>query len=257
MPGGIVTLTTDFGLSDHYVGVMKGVILTENPQAQIVDLCHQVEPYDVLGGALTLEAAWPYFPEGTVHVAVVDPGVGGPRRPILALAAGSLFLAPDNGVLELVYRRGAHRVLALSAETFARQPISNTFHGRDVFAPAAGRLSRGQDPQRLGDPIEDYVRLDIPAPRRDGTGRLVGRVLKVDRFGNLLTNLRSADLPPGCRLALGPTLVATRRTAYAQAPPGEVFALEGSSGYIEISMNQASAAAATGAAAGTTVEVLD
>ena len=150
MASGLITLTTDFGLSDHYVGVVKGVILAENPAARIVDLCHQIEPYDLVGAALAVAASYPYFPQGTVHVVVVDPGVGSARRAILAEAAGDLFLSPDNGVLELIYQRHKHVVRALWTEKFALEPTSNTFHGRDVFAPAAALLSKGTRPNLLG-----------------------------------------------------------------------------------------------------------
>ena len=255
MARGLITLTTDFGLSDHYVGVMKGVILRHNPAARIVDLCHQIEPYDLVGAALTLAASYPYFPEGTVHLVVVDPGVGAARRVIAAEAAGSLFLAPDNGVLEVVYQRHRHVVWALRTEEFALQPTSNTFHGRDVFAPAAALLSQGTSSAQLGALLEDYVRLDIPRPRRLDAERLEGSVLKVDRFGNLITNLEPADLPPAFQIAIGGARIAALHPNYAAAATGQVFAIQGSSGYIEISMKQASAAATLGAGPGTPLEV--
>lgn len=255
MASGIVTLTTDFGLSDHYVGVVKGVILNGNPDARIVDLCHQIEPYDLAGAALTLAASYPYFPTGTVHVVVVDPGVGSDRRAILAEAAGDFFLAPDNGVLELVYQRQEHVVRSLWTEKVALEPISNTFHGRDVFAPAAAVLSKGTKPDFLGEPIHDYVRLDLPRPRRLDSGDLEARVLKADRFGNLITNLESSDLPPAFHLAIGGARIESLLDSYASAQDGEIFAIEGSSGYIEISIKQASAAAALGAGPGTPLKV--
>ena len=255
MASGLITLTTDFGLSDHYVGVVKGVILRCNPQARIVDLCHQIEPYDRVGAALTLAASYPYFPEGAVHVVVVDPGVGSARRALVAEAAGSLFVAPDNGVLELVYQRHPHVVRALRTETFALQPTSQTFHGRDVFAPAAALLSRGSDPGGLGERIQDYQRLDLPRPRRLDPQRLEGRILKADRFGNLITNLHPADLPAAFQIVVGGARIATLQPDYASAGDGEVFAIQGSSGYIEISIKQASAAQALGAGPGTALEV--
>ncbi len=255
MAGGIVTLLTDFGLSDHYVGVLKGVILRFNPSAQIVDLTHQVEPFDVLGASFTLAAAHSYFPPGTVHAVVVDPGVGGDRRPILAEAGGWLFLAPDNGVLEWIYRRRPARVRALQPDRFALQPISNTFQGRDIFAPAAGLLSGGESPERLGDPIEDFARLDLPCPRQVAPGRWQGEVLKVDRFGNLITNFTAAELPARFWLTVGQARVEKLHAAYSSAPPGAIFAIAGSSGFIEISVKEASAAAAAGAGPGAPVAV--
>ena len=255
MPTGIITLTTDFGLSDHYVGVVKGVILRFHPEARIVDVCHDVEPYDVLGAGFILAASYQYFPPQTVHLVVVDPGVGTPRRPILVEADQWLFLAPDNGVLELVYRRHPHRVRSLRAERFALQPISNTFQARDIFAPAAGLLSRGEPVDQMGEPIEDFQRLPIPSPLPVGPGGLRGQVLRVDRFGNLITNFRPEQLAGPFLLTVGRARVQALRFAYADAPPGEIFAIAGSSGYIEISMNQSSAARAAGVEAGSVVEV--
>src|SRR5262249_50385705 len=243
----IVTLTTDFGLSDHYVGVVKGVILGSNPDARLVDLSHAVEPFDVVGACLTLAASYSYFPAGTVHLVVVDPGVGSSRRPIAARAGSWLFVAPDNGVLELVYPR--HRAAAWSraANHSALQPISNPFHARDIFAPAAALLSKGTPPERLGDPIDDFARLGIPRPRPLASRRLEGIVLKVDRFGNLITNFRQDDLPTRFTITVGEALVQTLRHSYAPAAPREIFALSGRSGYLENSLNQGSAAEATSA----------
>lgn len=255
MASGLITLTTDFGLSDHYVGVVKGVMWARNPAARLVDLCHGVEPYDLVGAALILAASYPYFPEGTVHVVVVDPGVGSARRAIVAEAAGSFFVAPDNGVLELVYQRERHVVRALWTEKFALQPTSNTFHARDVFAPAAALLSQGTRPDRLGEPVQDYVRLEIPRPRRLAEGRLEGRVLRVDRFGNLITNLEPADLPAAFQILIGGACIDTLLENYAGAREGEVFAIAGSSGYVEISQKEASAAARLGAGPGALLEL--
>lgn len=254
---GIITLTTDFGLSDHYSGVMKGVILGINPNARIVDLCHQVDAYDVLGAALILAAAYSYFPPRTVHVVVVDPGVGSLRRPIAAEAGPWLFVAPDNGILELVFRRHAPKVWSLRIDEFALKPTSSTFHGRDVFAPAAALLSQGVAPGRIGDPIEDFVRLAIPEPRPVSPKVREGVVLKVDRFGNLITNLPVEDLRSGFVVTVGETQIQTLRPSYAAGAPGEVFLIAGSSGYLEISMNQGSAAEATGVRAGAVVTMAD
>jgi S-adenosylmethionine hydrolase len=253
----IISLTTDFGLSDHYVGVMKAVILSLNAEAQIVDLCHQIEPYDLLGAALCLGASYTYFPAKTVHLVVVDPGVGSSRRAIVAEAGSWLFVAPDNGVLELIYQRHPHKVWALRTEEFALRPTSQTFHGRDIFAPAAALLSKNTQPSQLGDPIDDFVRLTIPRPASLGSGNRRGTVLKVDRFGNLITNLQLSDLPGKFLLKVGDAQVKTLRPSYAAAAPGEVFLIAGSSGYLEISMNQGSAAEATGAKAGAAIEMVD
>jgi len=250
---GIITLTTDFGLSDPYVGIMKGVILGMNPEVHIVDLNHHVDAYDVLGASLTLAAGYSYFPQRTVHVIVVDPGVGSSRRPIAAEAGSWLFVAPDNGVLELVFRAHSPTVWSLRADEFALKPTSTTFHGRDVFAPAAALLAKGVPPDELGDRIDDFARLSIPEPRSISPQLREGVVLKVDRFGNLITNLRVEDLRPGFMLIVGDTQIQTLRSSYAAGAPGEVFLIVGSSGYVEISMNQGSAAEATGALAGAPV----
>ncbi|MBI3697309.1 MAG: SAM-dependent chlorinase/fluorinase [Acidobacteria bacterium] len=253
----IITLTTDFGLSDHYVGVMKGVILGLDPEARLVDLCHQVEPYDVLGAALTLAASYCWFPPQTVHLVVVDPGVGSARRAILAQAGSWWFVAPDNGVLELVYRRRPHRVWGLEPEKFALEPISNTFHGRDVFAPAAALIARGTPPEQLGDAIAEYARLPIPQPRESAPGCRLGAVLKVDRFGNLITNFQTADLPTAFLITVGDARIHTLRPSYSAGAPGEIFAIAGSSGFLEVSLNQDSAARALGVTAGAPVELVD
>jgi S-adenosylmethionine hydrolase len=254
---GIIAITTDFGLSDHYVGVVKGVILGINPEARIVDLCHQIEPYDLVGAAITLAASYRYFPPGTVHLVVVDPGVGSERRAIVAEAGSWLFVAPDNGVLELVYQRHPHRVWSLRTEEIALQPVSNTFHARDIFAPASARLSLGAAPEQIGDRIHDFVRAEIPCPRQSGPRTRQGVVLKVDRFGNLITNFQPADLPTSFLITVGDARIQTLRSSYAAAAPGEVFAIAGSSGFLEISTNQGSAAAATGVRRGAMVEVVD
>src|SRR5437764_13013820 len=154
----IITLTTDFGLSDHYVGVMKGVILGIAPAARIVDLSHQVAAYEIGEAAFLIAQAYRYFPKKTVHVIVVDPGVGTARRPILAEVAGQFFVAPDNGVLGMIYTLGKHKVRAITNARYFLKPVSQTFHGRDVFAPVAAHLAKGVAPARLGKPIEDYLR---------------------------------------------------------------------------------------------------
>ncbi len=257
MARGVITLITDFGLSDHYAGVVKGVILGIHAKAQIVDLSHQVEPYDVLGACLTLAASYAYFPPNTVHLVVVDPGVGGARRPLAVEAGSWWFVAPDNGVLELVYRQHPHRVWALRPEEFALKPISNTFHGRDIFAPAAALLAKGVRPGRHGDRIDDYQRLEIPRLQQKAPGRWSGQVLKVDRFGSLITNFPAGQLPARFEIHVGRIRIRTLRLSYASAPPREVFAIAGSSGYLEISVNQGSAAESTGVKAGAAVTIVD
>ncbi len=252
MSAPIITLTTDYGLSDHLVGALKGVILRINPDAQIVDINHQVVPFDVLDGALSIGAAYPYFPPKTVHVVIVDPGVGAPRRPILVSAETQYFIAPDNGVLSLVYEREQGlTVRHITAEHYFLSPVSATFHGRDIFAPVAAWLSKTMQTASFGEEVSDYVRFVLPRPKIDGNVRK-GVVLRVDRFGNLMTNFTWEDLPATLvstgkiKLTVGGKLVQQLVQTFAQGAPGETVAILGSSGYIEISVNKGSAARALG-----------
>lgn len=259
MPAPLITLTTDFGLSDHYVGVMKGVILSICPRARIVDISHGVGAFEIAEAAFLLSQAYRYFPRGAVHVVVVDPGVGTSRRPILAQAAGQHFIAPDNGVLSMVCAREKHRVRAITADRYFLQPVSNTFHGRDIFAPLAAHLARGVTPARFGKLIEDYLRLDFDKPARTGRRTWTGAILKVDRFGNIVTNFPVEDFPDldkrAFEMAVGPQRIHTLARHYAEHGPGEPFLIVGSAGYYEISVGQASAARLLGCAAGAPLEL--
>ena len=258
----IITFTTDFGLNDHYVGAMKGVILNINPEARIVDICNAVQSFDVLDGALTLAQACQYFPRDTVHLVVIDPGVGTARRPILVTTATQIFLAPDNGVLSLVYQQSERiAVRHITAEHSFLQPVSRTFHGRDIFAAVAGHLSKGVGPENFGDEVSDYVRFAAPHPKMLN-GVLKGTVIKVDKFGNLVTNITPEDLPalfgaapPPFRIVVGRQEVTQMRLAYAEGASGEVFAIVGSMGYLEIAANRAAAAQLAGAAKGSEISV--
>lgn len=260
----IVTLTTDFGTNDHFVGAVKGVILDIAPEAAIVDITHAVQAFDVLDGALAISQAYSYFPNGTVHMVVVDPGVGTTRRPILASSDGYHFVAPDNGVLSMVYAREERmHVRHITSEHYFRQPVSNTFHGRDIFAPCAGYLAKMVDSHKFGDEIEDYVRFAAPRPKPAGDNRLRAVVLKVDRFGNLITNVTPEDAPAlfsgkagGFKIVVGNKEISEVRTAYAEGAPGEVFGILGSMGYLEIVANRAAAAQLTGAGKGSEVSIV-
>jgi hypothetical protein len=191
----ILTLTTDFGASDHYVGAMKGVILGICPQARIVDICHDVTPFQIAEGAYVIAQAYDCFPKKTVHVVVVDPGVGTARRPILVEAAGQYFVGPDNGVLSMAYSRGKHKVRLIANDRYFRQPVSATFHGRDIFAPVAAHVAAGVPPSRVGKPIEDYLWPEFAKPQRSGERTWSGSILKIDRFGNVVTNFHVRDFP--------------------------------------------------------------
>jgi S-adenosylmethionine hydrolase len=259
----IITLTTDFGLNDHFVGAMKGVILDIVPEAAIVDISHAVQPFDVLDGALAISQAYSYFPTGTIHVVVVDPGVGTPRRPILASSDGYHFVAPDNGVLSMVYAREERiHVRHITAEHYFRQPISNTFHARDIFGPVAGYLGKYVDSHKFGDEIEDYVKFAAPRPKAAGENRIRAVVLKVDRFGNLVTNVTPADIPalfaekpPEFKIVVGSREITEIHSTYAEGGPGEVFGILGSMGYLEVVANRAAAAQITGASKGSEVSI--
>lgn len=259
MPAPLITLTTDFGLSDHYVGTMKGVILSICPRARIVDISHGVGAFEIAEGAFTLAQAYRYFPRGTVHVVVVDPGVGTSRRPILASAAGQYFIAPDNGVLSMVYARAKHKVRAVANARYFLQPVSNTFHGRDIFAPVAAHLAGGVAAARFGKLIGDYLRLDFDKPARTGRRTWAGAILKVDRFGNIVTNFSVEDFPDldkgSFEMAAGPQRISVLARTYAERAAGEAFLIAGSAGYYEISVGQASAARLLGCAAGAPLEL--
>jgi S-adenosylmethionine hydrolase len=260
----IITLTTDFGTNDHFVGAMKGVILEIVPEAAIVDISHAVQAFDVLDGALAISQAYSYYPTGTVHMVVVDPGVGTTRRPIIASSDGFHFVAPDNGVLSMVYAREERiRVRHITSEHYFRQPVSNTFHARDVFAPVAAYLAKQVDSHKFGDEIEDYVRFAAPKPKATGENRMRGVVLKVDKFGNLITNVTPGDVPSlfcakpaAFRIVVGSREITAIHSAYAEGTPGEVFGILGSMGYLEIVANRAPAAQLTGANKGSEVTII-
>jgi S-adenosylmethionine hydrolase len=246
----VITLTTDFGTQDHYVGTMKGVILNICRPVQIVDICHSLPSFDVLEGALTIAQAYSHFPPGTVHLVVVDPGVGSTRRPILVDTGKYRFVAPDNGVLSLVYEReGRAQVRHITAEHYFLQPVSATFHGRDIFAPVAAYISKGISLSMLGEEINDYVRFKIRDPQPVSENELHAVVLKVDTFGNLVTNIRPQDLPalanqppPAVRIQVGTGELCSIRPTFSAGKPGEIFALWGSMGFLEIVCNCGSAA---------------
>jgi S-adenosyl-L-methionine hydrolase (adenosine-forming) len=256
----IITLTTDYGTNDHLVGTLKGVILKVNPEVTIVDITHNVTPFDLLDGALAIGSAFPYFPPRTIHVVVVDPGVGTDRRPLLVNADNQYFVAPDNGVLSLVYERGEEGLLVRHAnvEHYYLQPVSKTFHGRDVFAPVAAWLSKGWQPASMGDEITDYKKFAMPRPKPTD-GSLRGVVLRVDGFGNLITNFRAEDLPSkamengSLQMQIGSQMVNRLVETFAHGNPGEPFAYIGSNGFVEIGVNRGSASKSLAASRGVAV----
>lgn len=260
----IITLTTDFGLNDHFVGTIKGVILNIVPQAEIVDICHTVQAFDILDGALALAHSYPYYPPGTVHLVIVDPGVGSARRPIVASSEEHNFVAPDNGVLSLMYAREERlSVRHITSEHYFLQPLSNTFHGRDIFAPVAAYLAKGVNYEKFGDEITDYVRFNAPKPKAVDAKTFRGVVLRVDRFGNLITNFTPEDVPAlfqpeptGFKIVIGKREISNMRQNYAEGTPGEAFGILGSMGYLEIAANRGAAAQLVGAGKGAEVQIV-
>jgi S-adenosyl-L-methionine hydrolase (adenosine-forming) len=260
MPNPIITLTTDFGEESPYVAAMKGVTLGVNPAGRLLDLTHQVPPQDVRYAAFFLAGAVPYFPAGTIHVAVVDPGVGSERAVLYVEAGEQRLLVPDNGCWTSLLKPGspAPRVIRLAEPRYWRQPVSATFHGRDIFAPVAGHVSLGLDPAELGPAVTEWVQLPEPPPPRPGMNSLSGEVVFVDHFGNLITNIPADKLQPPDVLSVGKR---TFRTAfrwvrtYAEANPGRLVALASSNGMLEVAVVQGNAARKLKAGVGTPVTV--
>jgi hypothetical protein len=258
----VIALLTDFGTKDHYAGTMKGVVLSICPEANLVDVSHEVPPHDVLAGALELAASYQYFPAGTVFLVVVDPGVGSQRLGIAAEAGGYRFVAPDNGVLSAVFAESPpKKVVAISERKYARPTISKTFEGRDRFAPAAAWLAKGIEITALGRPLKDYRLLGLPVPEK-GADRIVGVVLRADRFGNLITNIPRSAVEPFARAEAGVRVLAGGHrvdrvvATYAEAPSLEPCALYGSTDHLEIAVNGGSAAERLSLGAGAVVEVV-
>jgi S-adenosylmethionine hydrolase len=247
----IITLTTDFGLSDPFVGIMKGVIFGIAPKAQIVDITHDIKSYDVVEGAFLIETSYRYFPEGTVHVVVVDPGVGSSRRPIAATAHGQFFVGPDNGVLSGVMEGDVYHI---TNRSLFLKSVSQTFHGRDIFSPVAAHLVRGTPIDWVGPRILDFIKNPLPVPCPVGT-KVLGTVLHVDRFGNIITNLRRKDLGNGFMIRIAGQPIKHFYSSFSEAEPGQFFALEGSTGFIELALNQGSAADKLKVKRGTEIEV--
>jgi len=252
----IITLTTDFGLADGYVGTMKGIILGIDPTAAIVDISHEIAPQDLREAAYTLYAAHPYFPQGTIHVVVVDPGVGTERRAIALRTPQATFVAPDNGVLSYVIAgEKVEEIVHLTNPRYHLSPVSRTFHGRDIFAPAAAHLARGVPLAELGDPLtplhhmhvrSGIITFPLPRPQVRPDGAIVGQVIHIDRFGNLIASIMSKDLadPPLLResiIEIKGRSIRGIANNYAEGTPGKLLALIGSSDHLEIAVSGGSA----------------
>lgn len=238
-----ITLLTDFGTADYFVGAVKGAILSVNPSVIIVDLTHEIPAQDVEAGAFMLFAAYKTFPRGTIHVAVVDPGVGSSRRPIVVSANDQFFVGPDNGIFSYIC---AHRTFHVTAEKYFRPDPSSTFHGRDIFAPVAAALSAGVAPEQFGPEISDEVRLpSLETPLR---------IIHIDRFGNCVTNI-GRETFTGKSLSINGRTISAVRKFYGESSEEELFAIWGSAGFLEISVNGGSAARILGAKRGDTINL--
>lgn len=235
----LITLLTDFGTADYFVGAVKGAILSVNPRAVIVDITHEIPPQDIEAGAFTLLASYKTFPARAIHVAVVDPGVGSARRPIIVSANEQFFVGPDNGLFSYIYEREpSHRVVHVTSEQYFRTSVSTTFHGRDVFAPVAAALSNGFALEEFGEEINDAVRLPaLEAPLR---------IIHIDRFGNCVTNITRAEKS----LVINGRTISEFRQFYGEGDDESLFAIWGSAAFLEISVNGGSAARVLGAKRG-------
>ena len=259
-PSHLITLMTDFGTSDHYVGVMKGVVLNINPQIQIVDITHAIPPQDVHGAAFLIDSAYSYFPTGTIHVVVVDPGVGSSRRVIVCQTPTAYFVCPDNGLLTHILRNEEPIcTVAVENSTYFLPQVSNTFHGRDIFAPVAAHLSRGIPIGKLGSRVEQPVQLPVPKPQVTEKA-VIGHVIWIDSFGNLVTNisrdiLESLEQRDDVVIRAGSAQIGHLNHSYAESPAGEALAIVGSFNRLEISINQGNAAQILGLKRGDVIAI--
>ncbi|MEK7773098.1 MAG: SAM-dependent chlorinase/fluorinase [Deltaproteobacteria bacterium] len=256
----IITLTTDFGLKDPYQGAMKGVILGINPYVRIVDITHLISPGNILECAYVLRDACNFFPEGAIHVGVVDPGVGGKRKPILIETDRHFFIGPDNGIFSLAAdKKDIRRVIELKNREYFLKETGNTFHGRDIFAPVAGHLSLGLDPEEFGEELAGALSIEVPEPEKKGD-TITGTIVYIDSFGNLTTDIRKEDilkdgLAVPCEVEVKGRILGPISKTYGSAGIGEPLALIGGSNFLEIAVNGGSASAVLDAATGVKVTV--
>jgi len=257
----IITLTTDFGLRDEYIGVLKGVIATINPHARVIDLSHAIEAHDLLWVNYLIDKNYDFFPTGTIHTLVVDPGVGTQRDIIIVKAADHFFVCPDNGLITKVVREGnVQRVVRLDNSQYWLSRVSNTFHGRDIFAPVAAYLSLGEPMEKMGPVVKNIATIQLPEPELKA-GSIRGTVIHIDHFGNLLTNIEDKHIkklnarPSKLILRIGRRTINGLKSAYASVARGDLLAIIGSRRLLEISVNLGSAAALTNAGVGTPVSI--
>lgn len=268
----VITLTTDFGLSDAYVGSVKGVILSINPEANIVDICHTIQPQNVLQAAFVFSTTYSYFPKDTIHLIIVDPGVGSERKALLLKTNSAVFIAPDNGVLSYVVNdlspapprsstselqditlKPGIEAFAITNPRFWRHPVSPTFHGRDIFAPVAAHLSSGIHPSEFGERLSSVKAFPIPRPTPDAWGNLIGSVLHIDHFGNVVTNIKRNDINRQAIIKIGKEQISGLSDFYAQKE--DLMALIGSHGYLEIALKDGNASSFLGVTVGDRVTV--
>jgi S-adenosyl-L-methionine hydrolase (adenosine-forming) len=252
----IITLLTDFGLQDQFVGAMKGVMLSVNPEITFIDISHLVPPQDIFTGAFILGQSCFCFPPNSIHLAVVDPGVGTPRKVLAVSVGGHIFVAPDNGILTYVLAGQDFSAFEITADHYYRKPVSSTFHGRDIFAPIAAWITRGIPLHQLGTPLMDPVRLKLPSPVRVKDSLIQGCIVAVDRFGNLITNLMSDDLPQAFKILAGRREITCLHKTYGEGMPGEVFIVPGSAGYLELAVKDGSAASTLNLKSGAPIGVV-
>jgi len=273
----VITLTTDFGTGDGYVASMKGVILGINPQATVVDISHSVEPQSIRQASFILHTSWRYFPEGSIHIVVVDPGVGSHRKAVILKTPSACFVTPDNGALSYVLHEIADthvqhglvkinqaiirtlpaecEAVSVTRKEYWRHPVSATFHGRDIFAPVAAHLSLDLPITKFGESISSLTVFPIPIPFQDATGQMVGHIIHIDRFGNLITNLRSSHIPRGgAAIEVRNQRIDNTSRYYSQG--SGLMALIGGNDYLELSYRDGSAAAILGAHVGDTIKLL-
>ncbi|CAN5348454.1 S-adenosyl-l-methionine hydroxide adenosyltransferase family protein [soil metagenome] len=239
----IIALLTDFGTRDYFVGAMKGAILSINKEAQIIDITHEIPPQDIQSASFTLRACYRDFPKKTIFTAVVDPGVGSDRRAILVETENYYFISPDNGLLSFIFNENEFvRVFELANDTYFNHPVSNTFHGRDIFAPAAAHLSNGVKPNKFGNELQDFVSFEEQKPRKISDDKIEAEIIHTDRFGNLISNLKKEDLFDDFTVLINGKRISKIQQFFAESSKSELFMIFGSAGFLEIAAFQDSAA---------------